>query len=66
MTAPGDGRGGHVGIIGDRNDAKCSLNDATVTASPALWIGVRIAAEAEAEAEAEAVIVTCGTLKADP
>jgi len=47
------------GHNGDRNDAKCSLNDATVTAAPTLRIGVRIAAEAEA------VMVTYGTPQAD-
>jgi len=51
------------GHNGDRNDAKCSLNDVTVTAAPTLWTGVRIAAEGEAEAEA--VTVTYRTLQAD-
>lgn len=29
----------------NRNDANCSLDDATVTAAPTLWIGVRFAAQ---------------------
>jgi hypothetical protein len=41
----------------DWNDAKCSLNDATATAAPTLWIGVRFAAQA--------VMLTYCTLQAD-